>query len=377
MKIAIVRQKYAIYGGAENFSSEYAVQLAREGHEVHIFANQWVPLDLPNIHFHKVPALGLNSFFRQLTFAWAASRLVRRERFDIVQSHERIWSQDIYRAGDGCHKEWLERRSRGLPPWKRWTVALSPFHWLVLKIERAIFTGGGCKTIVAISDMVKRDIQKHYRVPDGDIAVVYNGVSLEKFNPANRALYGEAVREKFNVPKDALLLLFVGSGFERKGLEYLVRALEYLKGGEWRLLAVGKGDWARYLRWVPEKVRDRIVCLAPVRDIEKYYAAGDVFVLPSIYEPFGNAYLEAMASGLPVVASRCSGAADIVRHKRDGLIVENPADPREIAENINYLFDPAIRGEMGRQARQLAENFTPEKTVATMVRIYKEIASLS
>ncbi len=224
--------------------------------------------------------------------------------------------------------------------------------------------------------MVKRDIQKHYRVPDGNIAVVYNGVSLEKFNPANRALYGEAIREKFNVPKDALLLLFVGSGFERKGLEYLVRALEYLKGGDWRLLAVGKGDWGRYLKLAPEQVREKIVRLDPVRDIEKYYAAGDVFVLPSIYEPFGNAYLEAMASGLPVVTSRFSGAADIVRHKRDGLIVENPADPREIAGNIDCLFDPALRGEMGRQARKLAENFTPGKTVAAMVRIYKEIAGL-
>lgn len=374
MKIAVIRQKYVNYGGAEGFSAEHTLQLAKAGHEVHIFASSWTSPDLPNIHFHKVPTIRLNSYLRYLSFAWMAERLVRREKFDVVQSHERTWSQDIYRAGDGCHKEWLEQRGKYISPLKRWWIGQSPFHRLLLKIEKSIFTRGRYKKIIAISEMVKENIQKHYRVPSEDIAVIYNGVRLQKFNPENKARHYRTVREKFKVPADALLMLYVGSGFERKGLKFLVQAMDCLKRDNWRLLVIGKGNWERYRNYASEKSQEKMVYLEPVQDIEAYYSAADVFVLPSLYEPFGNANLEALATGLPVITSRFCGAANIIRHKHDGLIVENPGDPGEIAKNIDSLFDPAVREEMGRQARMLAERFTVEKNTEAIVRIYEEVA---
>ena len=105
MKIAVIRQKYVNYGGAEQFVSEYTTHLANAGHNIHIFANQWTPSNHPNIRVHPVRVIKLNSFFRTLSFASFALRAVRAESFDIVQSHERIWCQDVYRAGDGCHHQ--------------------------------------------------------------------------------------------------------------------------------------------------------------------------------------------------------------------------------------------------------------------------------
>jgi UDP-glucose:(heptosyl)LPS alpha-1,3-glucosyltransferase len=377
VKIAIIRQKYVNYGGAENFSAECALQLAKAGHEVHIFANRWTSPELPNIYFHKVPAVRIGSLLRYLSFAWMSARLVRRGKFDVVQSHERTWHQDIYRAGDGCHKEWLEQRRKYVSPLKRWWLALSPFHRAILKIEQSIFTKGRYKKIIAISEMVKENIRKHYHVPAEDIVVIYNGVRLEKFNPANKALHYRAIRSRFKVPDKALMMLYVGSGFERKGLEFLIRALDRLECDDWRLMVIGKGDWARYRGFASQKSQEKIIYLEPVSDIEAYYAAADVFVLPSLYEPFGNANLEALATGLPVITSRHSGAADIIRHKHNGLIVENPGDPGEIASQINYLFDPAVREQMGKQARSLAEQFTLEKNTSAMVRVYGEVAKMS
>ena len=115
MKIAVVRQKYVNYGGAEQFVLEYTTHLANAGHDIHIFANQWTPSNHTNIRVHPVRAINLSSFLRNLSFASFAFQAVRKESFDIVQSHERIWSQDVYRAGDGCHREWLERRAKYLP----------------------------------------------------------------------------------------------------------------------------------------------------------------------------------------------------------------------------------------------------------------------
>ena len=148
MKIAVIRQKFVNYGGAEQFVSGYTNQLANMGHEVHIFANQWTSSNNSNINIHAVRAIKRNSFLRVLSFAWFALRLTSRESFDIVQSHERTWSQDVYRAGDGCHREWLEKRARYLPFIKRLFFRFNLFHQLVLRLEKRIFEHGGCKKII-------------------------------------------------------------------------------------------------------------------------------------------------------------------------------------------------------------------------------------
>jgi len=372
MKVAVIRYKYVNYGGAEGFLDQYTNQLARAGHEVHIFAHQWEAGNHPNLHVHPVPAVTFNSLIRSLSFSWFAAREVRKENFDIVQSHERIFFQDIYRAGDGCHREWLEQRKKFLSPFKRWLLAFNPFHLLILFMEKGLFEKGWCRKVVAISEMVKKDIQKHYSVPNDKIAVVYNGVDLERFHPKNKKLYRSKIREKLEISEESVLILFVGSGFERKGLRFLIQSLEFLSSDNWNLLLMGKGDWSRYLDFAPQEKRKKIHCLDPVDDLEKYYAAADIFVLPSIYEPFGNANLEALASGLPVVASGHSGAAEILEHGKNGLVVKNPSDPKEIAEHINYLFDAAARESMGLNARILAENFTQESNLQEMMKVYRE-----
>ncbi|MFQ5443360.1 MAG: glycosyltransferase family 4 protein [Nitrospinales bacterium] len=373
MKIAVIRQKYVNYGGAEKLSVEFARLMAKAGHEIHIFANQWSPSSHPNIHFHKVPVIKLNSYLRFLSFAWFAKQQVKRERFDIIQSHERTLCQDIFWAADGSHKEWLERRREYLFPAKRLLVALNPFHRLVLKYEKAIFAQGNYKKIVAISEMVKKNILKHYDIPQDDIVVFYNGVNLEKFHPRNKTQYRDPIRKQLDIPEHALLLMYTGSGFERKGLKFLLQSLEFLEKKEWRLLAVGKGNWKRYLAFAPAEAREKIICLDPVNDIEKYYAAADVFILPSIYDPFGIVSLEAQAASLPVVVSRFCGAAEIIEHGHNGLVVEDPGRPREIAEKINLLFDPSLRQRMGEEARKLAENYPDKNFAEQIIGLYKEL----
>ena len=116
MKIAILRKKYTFHGGAEGFSQSLIAQLADAGHEVHIYAIKWEGSpSWKNISVHKVPAITFNSFLRDLTFAISSFFLLKKQRgfFDIIQTHDKTFYQDIYRAGDGCHIEWLRQR------WKR------------------------------------------------------------------------------------------------------------------------------------------------------------------------------------------------------------------------------------------------------------------
>mgnify|MGYP002630535501 CR=1 FL=1 len=373
MKIAVIRQKFVLYGGAEQFANGYIHQLAESGHDVHIFANQWTPSHHPNIHHHSVSTLNLNAFSRTLSFANAVAKKIREESFDIIQSHEKTWLQDVYRAGDGCHIKWLNQRSKQFSPIKKFLLFCNPFHQLILKLERNIFESGQCKKIIAISQMVKEDILKNYNCPPENISVVYNGVDLKRFHPQNINIHRKLIRKELGIPENSILILFVGSGFERKGLQFLLQSTEYLKNKDWRLLLMGKGNWGKYLNYVPIEKRTRIITKDPVPEIEKYYAAADLFILPSIYEPFGNANLEALATGLPVITTRYCGAANIINPKQNGLIVENPTDPKEIAENINLLFDPSIREKMGQNARELAEQYPMERNNREMLEIYESI----
>jgi UDP-glucose:(heptosyl)LPS alpha-1,3-glucosyltransferase len=351
----------------------YIQQLADAGHDIHIFANHWSPSNHPKIHLHHVFAFILNAFIRTLSFAWFAARAMGNESFDIIQSHEKTWKQDVYRVGDGCHKEWLEQRKRFIPALKGFFLSCNPFHWLILKLEKNLFESGQCRKFIAISQMVKNDILKHYHCPQENISVVYNGVDLTRFHPENQNRYRASIREELGIPKSSILILFVGSGFERKGLKPLLEATQFLRCKDWRLLVMGKGKWGKYLHFAPENLRSKIIYKEPVPEIERYYAAADIFTLPSIYEPFGNANLEALASGLPVITTRPCGAANIIQHKLNGLIVETPESSKEIAENINILFNSSLRQTIRKNGRVLAEKFSVEKNTREMLKAYQEI----
>ena len=370
MKIAIIRQKFVLYGGAEQFADSFIHQLAESGHEVHIFANSWAPSHHNNIHHHFVATLHFNAFVRTLSFAKSVAKKIREQHFDIIQSHEKTWKQDVYRAGDGCHIKWLSQRSRNLSPLQNLFLYLNPFHQLILKLEKIIFESGQCKKIVAISEMVKYDILENYKCPPENITVVYNGVDLKRFHPDNKNTYRKLIREKLGIPEGSTLILFVGSGFERKGLQFLLQSTAYLKDKNWRLLLMGKGKFEKYMRFAPAEKRTQIIAKESDPEIEKYYAAADIFILPSIYEPFGNANLEALATGLSVITTEYCGAADIINDKKNGLIIKDPFNPEEIAEKISYLFTPSIREKIGENARELAEQFPLERNSREMMEIY-------
>jgi len=374
MKIAIIRKKYTFHGGSEGFSQTLIRKLAQEGHEVHIFAIMWDVFEpLNNIHFHKVPAITFNSFFRDLTFALSTLLVMKRKHFDIIQSHDKTLFQDIYRAGDGCHIEWLRQRWRRTGFLGKLSIVLNPYHWLVLVMERMIFKGRTFQKVIAISELVKRNITENYHVNKTDIEVIYNGVDLERFHPENKKCYRGKIRQRLSINKDDFVVLFVGSGFERKGVEYLLKASE-LVSEPLTVLVVGKGSEEKMRRYIKKQ---RIIFCGPQREIQKYYAASDIFVFPTIYEPFGNVHLEALASGLPVITTRLSGASEIIQEGVQGFIIDKPEDINILAEKITILMNRDKNIRMGLEARRLAENFSFNAYTDKMIKLYQNIVRLN
>ncbi|MEK6531575.1 MAG: glycosyltransferase family 4 protein, partial [Deltaproteobacteria bacterium] len=173
----------------------------------------------------------------------------------------------------------------------------------------------------------------------------------------------------------AIAVLFVGSGFERKGLKFLINAIAAIKDmSDIRLIVVGKGSQKRYLRQAEELgVKGRVVFKGPQKDTLSYYAAADIFCLPSIYEPFSNACLEAMASGLPVVASEATGASEIIRHCESGAVVKDPADTDELGNALRLFLDADKRKKAGSLARQIASGHTIADKVSQFMRLIEKV----
>ncbi len=370
MKIAILRKKYAFHGGAEGFSKGFMDLLAKEGHEVHIYAIQWEKGAVnENINFHPVPAVTFSSLLRDFTFAVLSKQQLEQERYDIIQSHDKTLYQDVYRAGDGCHIEWLKQRWRRTGFFGRLSIALNPYHWLILGLERSIFHRHRYRKIIAISEMVKRNIMDNYPVSAEDIAVVYNPVDLEKFNPSNREKFRARIRKEYGIGMNEIVFLFVGSGFERKGVKYLIEASELLDEHV-TIMVVGKGSGEKFQDSIRKQ---RVIFCGPQKHIEQYYAAADAFVFPTIYEPFGNVHLEALAAGLPVITTINSGAAEIIENGKSGFVVSEPEDTKAIADAMTELQNQDVRERMSKEARGVAEQFTFERHATEIMQLYSDI----
>jgi len=368
VRIGLIRKHYTPYGGAEVFLGRFIAEIVKRGHTLDVFSTDWE--ESVGVRVHRIKAGG-PSFLRPLVFALNAASAVDNVRPDVVLSLERTFCQDVYRAGDGCHREWLERRGRTVSKGRRFLNGLSPKHRVLLYLEKRLFTSRRLKKVVANSKRVKEEIIRHYGLPEEKIFVIHNGVDASAFDvrEADRV----PLRESIGVRGDTALLLFVGSGFERKGLLYLVRAMGLLKDRDVRLLVVGKGSTARYIREADNLgVKDRINFAGPVKDAKKYYRAGDIFILPSIYEPFSNACLEAMAAGLPVVTSRVNGVSEILTEGVNSAILDDPTDPVEMAGKIRMFLNAELRKKAGESARLEARKHSIEGNVSEFLSLLEK-----
>ena len=296
MKLAIICRPFVFHGGIENATAGLIGEFVRQGHEVHLFSTAGQP-DIPGLKVHRLKVIANPSLARVLSFALAARTVVRRDHYDVVQSHERTLVQDVYRAGEGCHRAYLEVKAKRLGPLGRAALRANPYHRALLSLEQKIFSTGGTRQIVAISRLGKAEMQRLYGLPDSRVRVIYNGVDQERFSPAHRDRYRVGMRAAFGIEQDAWVVLFVGSGFERKGLGPLIEGFARVRDPASRLVVVGKGETRLYRALAARLgVAERIVWAGPRPDVERCYAAADCVALPALYEPFGNVHLEALAS---------------------------------------------------------------------------------
>ncbi len=367
-RIAFIRRGYSRSGGAEAYLKRLADGIVKAGHEAQLVtSNEWPENEWP---FGSIKRLGGTT---AIGFADELEELRPQLRCDVLFSLERVWSCDVYRAGDGVHRAWLARRRKFEVPLKRFVRAASRKHRDLLQLEESLFEKRKAGRVIAASEMVVDEIADLYRYPASKINLVRNGVPLQKFRfDVERR---ERSRAKFKLKQDQIALLFAGSGWERKGLLFAIEAMALCKNPNLRLLVAGRGEAAPYktmrLRFWRE---DPVQFLGEVADLVPVYAAADIFILPTIYDPFSNACLEALAGGVPVITTRSNGFSEIVEDGVHGSVVDTPANLIGLRDAIRFWSDQARRDAARSANIQRASQFDISSNVAHTLEILTRVA---
>jgi len=372
MHVALVRQRYTPYGGAERFIERALGALGEQGVAVTVLAREWIG---DSGRVVRCDPFHVGRLWRDWSFARAVCREVARRRFDFVQSHERIACCDLYRAGDGVHAQWLHNRRAILSRLGRAGLALNPYHRYVLAAERRLFESPRLRAVICNSRMVRDEIRAHFGTPEAKLHVIYNGIDLEAFHPRLRDAHRSALRRKLRIPDQAFVHLFVGAGFERKGVFRLIEAFALSRQRDAQHLVIVGQDkkQTRAEQLVNSRgIASRVHFAGAREDVRPWYGIADSFVMPSLYDPFPNAALEAMACGLPVITTPQCGTAELIEEGMNGYVIDALAVDA-LADRLARLDVPAAH-EMGRRARKRAEGFSLTAMAEQLLALYRSLA---
>jgi UDP-glucose:(heptosyl)LPS alpha-1,3-glucosyltransferase len=378
MEIGLVKRSFRLHGGGERQIGYLTEGLLAQGHGVHLFSASPPPVRRPEgLTYHTLRVIPAPRAFRALGFALVVRSSLRRAGLAVVQSFDRTLGQQIYRAGEGVHREWVQRKRRSLSMLARGWSHLSLFDRMLLALERQVL----CQTPMIIVNAARgrHEISRHYGVPSTRMLTIYNGVDTGRFNADVCRGLRKTQRTAWGVSADDRVLLCVGSGFHRKGLDCAIEALGALRQRgirQVRLIVVGKGRPGPYRHLARQAaVADLVRFEGHRADVECCYAGADLFVLPTRYDPFANACLEAMACGLPVLTTAANGAAELIQHGVNGCVLEAPPNADTLADALQGLLPCEARVAMGEAAQRTAGEYPLSRALTHSLQVYQAVVS--
>lgn len=377
-RIALVCHNAIRRDGEGRGNYELARYLALRGYGVHLLANRVSPdlLRLPSLRYEHV-AVGIQRpiLLKCLVFREIATRRLACGGFDLIHLTGAV-ARGAYDAMtcQFCHGGW-----RALPPaWRGERGARGAYHRLSTTIyarmeRRACVQPGGA--LVAVSEKIRHELQRFTGPVTKQIFVIHNGVNPAEFGEVPREEARARLAAELGLGGDDVVLLFAGDlRTERKGLRYLLQALELLPPHV-KLLVAGRERGSPFLKWEERPaLRGRVQFLGFRRDLPEILAASDLFIFPTLYDPCPTVVLEAMASGTPAMVSAPAycGTSELIQDMHSGVLLMNPTSPGDIAAKIEVLVaDSLLRREIGENGRRAAAEHTWQRVGEAYEEILK------
>ena len=331
MKLAFCVFKYFPFGGISRDLERIARESLARGHFVRVYTLSWEGPPMDGVDVVLAPAKGLTNHTRYARFAqWVAEHL-REHPVDLVVGMNKMPGIHVYYAGDSCYEEKSQTQ-------RNWLYRLSPRYRLFSTFERAVFGRDSDTEVLTISEVQTPLFRRHYGTQWERLHPLPPGIDPSRRASVDRADVRRAFRREFGVGDDERLLLFVGSGFIKKGLDRAIAAFAALPiplRRASRLFVVGEDNAKPFEKRIARLgLTDRITFFSGRDDVPRFLFSADALLLPAYDENTGTVILEAMIAGLPVLVTENCGYAHYVQQANAGLIVHIPYEQQSLNDKL-------------------------------------------
>jgi UDP-glucose:(heptosyl)LPS alpha-1,3-glucosyltransferase len=373
MKIGLVLERFdPLKGGLEHWTWQFARRLVDLGHEVHVIAFEFAkPVAGTRLVLHP-----LNAASSRLRRAADLEKKLRALQLDVIHDMGCGWYADIFHPHGGSTRALWEHNLMRIPRWRQIRFWREKRYRELAEIENRQLSRDQ-SIVVAVSGMVREHFRTLHGVPEERMRLIPNGVDAERFSPQHCSGFREPMRRELGCPDNELLFLIVAHNLLLKNAEAAIRALARLTatGVTARLVILGGKRPARFIRMARKLgLSERVAFFEAVSDVRLYYAAADVYLHPTWYDPCSLVALEALACGLPVITTQFNGVSEIMTDGAHGFVLDDPADFGALAGKMAALSDPELRARMGAAARRLAMEHTFERQTEEFLSLYREVS---
>ena len=385
LHVAVVCERFDAFGGGnERSSAEIVRRLVESGHRVTVLAGACqLGAELPGASLQRLRIKKTSSPLHLLRFVFWAERRLRRLRPDVSLSMSTLVRAAVIQPRGGTVAETqlrniARRGTRAARRKKALLLKLNAKQQLLRRLERRVLRSvgrpGGVRLAVAISGYARQMLLEAGLPPEW-IRVVPNAADMPRLTPQQRAAYRSEVREGWGLPEEAEVLLFAAMNPGLKGVDTLLHAVALLKSARPLLYVVLAGPHVHAVSRTIDRlgIRDAVRLAGQTREMPRLYAASDLTVLPTFYDPASKVVLESMMLGVPAVTTRFNGAADWIDRPQRGAVIDDPADARGLAAALNELLD--ARRSTAPDVELVAE-LSMDRHVESLLQVLREAADL-
>lgn len=361
-------------GGAERYTLDLASNLIDRSHDVTLIATSFAEEIDPRITRVTIDTFGLTRRQRYLSFLDAVDDHLAKVSYDLVHAMLPIRHCDLYHPHAGMaadaishgHHKYAGRIAQS----SAWIAnRINRKRLAFAAVERRLLESASPPIVLCLSQYVQRTVQQHYpHLPQDRLATLFNAVNIHHYDPQREPSARAELRSRLGISQDAIVALFVGHDYARKGLPTVLQAMARIDDPRLHLLVVGPESAAL-------QSTDRVVASGPQRDTRPFYQAADFFVLPTRHDPCSLVVLEALAMGLPVISTRYNGATEIMTASH-GFVMDTPDDIAVLVGAMRALLNPTTRTAMSQAALALRPQLSQEHHLDTLEAIYRHAANL-
>jgi UDP-glucose:(heptosyl)LPS alpha-1,3-glucosyltransferase len=340
-KFAFALFEYVPYGGMQKNLLEIARTCMSLGHQVDIFCGLWRGAIPDGYQVTVLPVRGITNHRRCESFIRYFKAELDKSSYDAVVGFNKMPGLDLYYAADTCFAAKAFEKSI----WLRLTGRYRTY----LRLEEAVFQKSSGTKILLISEREKPAFMRHYGTPEDRFHLLPPWISRDRLAPGNISETRIELRRELGLDKDEFIILIIGSGFKTKGVDRGIRALASLPAGirsKSSLVVVGEGKSKPFRRLADRLgVPERVIFVGGREDVPRFLFAADVLLHPAYRENTGTVLIEAMAAGLPVIATDICGYGEHIRRAGAGELIPSPFGQKNLDESLRYMLTSEKRAE--------------------------------